>query len=305
MKILVTGASGLIGSALLPFLATRGHEPEALRRETSGAPRHRSAGARTWNPENGKLDPADLAGFDAVVHLAGENLSGGRWTRSRRARILSSRREGTHVLSTALSRTSPPVPLLICASAFGYYGDRGEEEMTEKNSAGNGFLPQVVREWERAADPARRAGMRVVHLRFGIILTPRGGMLGKLLLPFRLGLGAKLGGGNQYMSWITLEEVLQVIAFTLDHREVTGAVNATSPHPVTNAEFTRTLGHVLHRPALFRIPTFALRWVLGQMAEETLLSGARALPGVLTACGYQFLHPELEGALRHLLGPRR
>jgi uncharacterized protein (TIGR01777 family) len=296
VKVLVSGASGLVGRALVQSLRRQGHQVRCLRRGSAGG------GDVAWDPEVGALDPGALEGLDGVVHLAGENIAAGRWTPTRKARILSSRVQGTGLLAQTLARLAQPPSVLVCASAVGYYGDRGGEELTEASPPGQGFLAQVCRAWEEAAAPARAAGIRAAHLRFGMVLSARGGALSRMLLPFRLGLGGRMGSGKQWMSWICLEDAVRAILHLLEHPDLSGPFNAVSPHPCTNAEFARTLGKVLRRPALFPAPAWALRLALGEMAEELLLSSARALPVRLLESGFRFEHPELEKALRHLLG---
>jgi len=248
------------------------------------------------------VDRSRLDGVDAVVHLAGANIAAGRWTAARKVEIRRSRVEATRRLCESLAQAITPPKVLVSASAVGYYGDRGAETLTEASEAGSGFLPEVCREWEAAAEPASRAGIRVVHLRFGMILSPAGGALRKILLPFRFGAGGRIGEGGQFMSWIALDDVLGAIYHALCDDSVKGPVNVVAPGPVSNAEFTRTLAGVLRRPALFPLPAFAARLLFGEMADELLLTSARVMPARLQASGYRFRFPELEGALRHLLG---
>ncbi|HUG19638.1 MAG TPA: TIGR01777 family oxidoreductase, partial [Planctomycetaceae bacterium] len=259
-------------------------------------------GFRTWNPDAEEFDPAWFDGFDSVVHLAGENIAGGRWTKSYKQKILSSRRDVTRKLATALTRLEQPPRTLISASAVGWYGDRGDELLTESSSRGNGFLAEVCQEWEQAANPAREAGIRVVHPRIGVVLSPKGGALKKMLPIFRLGLGGVLGHGRQYMSWIGLDDLAGAIFHLLTDESLTGPVNCVAPNPVTNREFTKTLGRVLSRPAILPVPGFMAKLGLGQMAEELLLSGARVLPEVLSQSGYGFRSSNLEECLRSQLG---
>jgi uncharacterized protein (TIGR01777 family) len=254
-----------------------------------------------WNPQAGSLDPQALEGVQAVVHLAGANV-GARWTAQHKARIRDSRVVGTRLLCEKLAALAQPPETLVCASAIGYYGDRGAEELTEDSSVGRGFLPDVCREWEDATAPAAARGIRVVHLRFGIVLTPAGGSLQQMLLPFRLGLGARLGNGRQYMSWLSLEDAIGSIHKALTDPGLRNAVNGVSPEPVTNATFTKTLGRVLGRPTFLAAPPVILRLLLGEMADGLLLSSTRVLPEKLLQSGYDFRHPDLETALRHLLG---
>lgn len=256
-----------------------------------------------WDPERGRLMPGDLEGVDGVVHLAGENI-GTRWSAARKARIRSSRVEGTRLLSQTLARMGRRPDVLVSASAVGIYGDRGEETLAENSLPGDAstdFLAAVGREWEAAADPARAAGIRVVHPRFGLVLSPAGGALKKMLLPFKLGLGGRLGSGDQWMSWISIDDAVGAISHVLDTGSFSGPVNLVAPEPVRNRDFTRVLGRVLSRPAPFAIPAAALRLVLGEMADATLLASVRVLPKRLLASGYRFEHPDLETALRHVL----
>lgn len=297
MKVLVSGASGLVGSALVPILTTSGHEVVRLVRSE---PRPGEAEVR-WDPAAGHIDRDGLAGIDAVVHLAGETLMG-RWTSAKKQRIRDSRAKGTRLLAETLASLEQPPGVFVSASAVGYYGDRGEDELTEENPPGAGFLAEVCREWEAATQPAADKGIRVVNLRSGVVLSPAGGALAQLLLPFRLGLGGRVGSGNQYMSWIALDDEIGAIHHALMTDSLQGPVNLVSPNPVTNREFTKTLGRVLGRPTIFPLPAFAARLVLGEMADELLLASQRARPGRLQATGFQSRFPELEVALRHLLG---
>jgi uncharacterized protein (TIGR01777 family) len=296
MHVAITGSHGLVGSALVPYLTTRGHGVTRLvRGEAAGLDE------TAWDPARGLADPSRLDGLDAVVHLAGANIAAGRWSPTRKAEIRQSRVEGTRRLCEVLAPLARPPKVLVSASAVGYYGDRGAETLTEESAVGTGFLADVCREWEAATELAARAGVRVVRLRFGMILSPRGGALRKMLLPFRVGVGGRVGGGAQYMSWIALDDALAAIDHVLHQGSVRGPVNAVAPELVTNAEFTRTLGRVLHRPTVVPLPAFSARLVFGEMAEALLLGGARVIPARLEASGYRFQFPELEGALRHLL----
>jgi uncharacterized protein (TIGR01777 family) len=296
MRIAITGASGLVGTALVPFLHDAGHEVVRLVRGTPRTP-----GEHRWSPDSGIVDADTLGPLDGVIHLAGENIAGGRWTAARKARIRDSRVGPTEALARSLA-TAPVKPaVLVSTSAIGIYGDRGHEVLTEQSASGQGFLPEVCQAWEAAADPARAAGIRVVHPRFGIILDSHGGALGKMKLPFRLGIGGRLGRGTQYYSWVGMEDVLGSLLFALTHTEVHGAVNVTSPNPVTNAEFTRTLARVLRRPALIPVPAIALKALFGELAEAELLSSKRVLPAALERAGFTFLQPRLEDALRFTL----
>ncbi len=298
MRILVSGSSGLIGSALIQALAGGSHTVVRLVRDA--APRGGSS--VSWNPERQTIDRAGLEGFDAVVHLAGEPLLG-RWTAAKKRRIHESRALGTRVLADALATTARRPNVLVCASAAGFYGDRGAEVLTEQSTAGRGFLADVCRAWESAADPARQAGIRVVSVRTGLVLARAGGLLKALLVPFQLGLGGPIGHGRSYWSWIALDDLIAVYRFAIAREGLSGAVNAAAPNPVTNAEFARTLGTVLRRPAVLPVPPIALRLAFGrEAADEAMLSGARLAPARLLEAGFRFQYPELEPALRHVLG---
>lgn len=297
MKILVSGSHGFIGAPLAPALAARGHQIVRLVRARE-AP---STDQITWDPATGWIDAPALEGLDAVIHLAGESIARGRWTAARKARIRDSRVGGTRLLAGTLARLSRKPRVLIGASAIGYYGDRGEEILVEDSAPGRGFLADVCREWEAAALPAHDAGIRVVHLRSGVVLSPTGGALARLLPIFRMRLGGPIGSGRQFMSWITLGDEIGAIIHALT-QDVRGPVNLVSPHPVTNREFTAALGRVLRRPALVPVPAAVLRLALGEMAGE-LLGSQRVHPARLLATGYAFRHPELEVALRDLLAP--
>jgi uncharacterized protein (TIGR01777 family) len=296
LHIVVSGASGLIGSALVRRLATQGHRVTRLVRRAAGP------GEIAWNPGAGSLEPAGLEGADAVVHLSGENV-GARWSSERKARIRFSRVASTRLLSETLAGLQRPPEVLVSASAVGIYGNRGDDVVTEESPPGDprDFLVSVTREWEQAAEPARVEGIRVVHPRFGVVLSPAGGALRKMLLPFRLGLGARLGSGRQWMSWISIDDAVQVLHHALIDDRLQGPINVTSPEPVTNRDFTRTLARVLSRPALLAVPESALRLALGDMAEGTVLSSIRAVPARLLQAGYRFGHPDPESALRHVL----
>jgi uncharacterized protein (TIGR01777 family) len=297
MKVAISGASGLLGSALVPFLTTGGHEVVRLVRRTP-----RAEDEARWDPAAGTIDAAALEGVDAVVNLSGENIAGGRWTDGRKTLLRSSRVGPTRLLAKTLAGLGRKPKVLVSASAIGAYGSRGDAWLTETDAPADDFLGRLSTEWEAAAGPAREAGIRVVHPRFGIVLTPGGGALGKMLLPFKAGLGGVLGPGTQYMSWIALDDVLGVIHHVMDRPDLDGPVNAVTPEPVTNAEFTNTLGRVLGRPTIAPAPAFALRLAFGEMADATLLSSARVRPERLLATGYRFRFPGLEGALRHVLG---
>lgn len=297
MKTLITGATGLVGQSLIPLLTTQGHETWRLVRSAPREPNDIS-----WRPDKSELPAERLDGLDAVVHLAGENIAGARWTPAVKQRLLDSRVGPTRLLCETLAKLRNKPKALVCASAIGYYGDRGADELTESSAAGEGFLPELCREWEAACEPARQAGIRVVNLRIGIVLTPKGGALAKMLLPFKLGGGGVIGSGGQFWSWIAIDDLLGAIYHSLIRDDLAGPVNATAPQPVTNREFTKTLGRVLHRPTIVPMPAFVARLALGEMADALLLASARVLPQRLADTGYQFRFPTLEAALRHVLG---
>lgn len=299
MRIAVTGSTGFIGSALVARLTAEGH---AVTRLTRRQPQH--PGELRWDPAQGLLDSAGLRGVDAVVHLAGEPIAGGPWTAKRRRRIRDSRVQGTDLLARTLAGLAAAdggPRVLVSASGIDYYGDRGEELLTEDSTPGDDFLARVCTAWEGAADPAREAGIRVVHPRTGIVCAARGGALPKLMLPFRLGVGGRLGSGQQYMSWLTIDDMLGLLVHALTSESLSGPINAVSPLPVRNAEFARTLGTVLHRPAVVTVPRFAPRLVLGELAETLLFSSQRAVPERAEADGYRFAHRSLEEGLRAVL----
>jgi uncharacterized protein (TIGR01777 family) len=298
MQVAVTGASGLIGTALVHALREGGHGVKRLVRRPPRAPDEAQ-----WDVAAGRLDPAVLDGCDAVVHLAGEPIGARRWTAAQKARIRDSRVDGTRLLAETLAALPDGPRALVCASGVGYYGDRGDEVLTEDSDPGVGFLADLVQAWERAADAARGANVRVVHLRTGIVLTASGGALARLLPLFRLGLGGRFGSGRQYMSWISLDDEVGLYLHALTNDAMSGPVNATAPNPVTNAELTRILAAVLHRPALLPIPRFGPRLVLGQLAEELLFFGQRVIPAKALDTRYDFRHATLEPALRDLLAP--
>lgn len=297
MQILISGSHGLIGSAAIPFFHSQGYRVVRLVRSTSAS----GADEIGWDPAAGILDRAHLEGLDAVVHLAGESLAGGRWTPEKKARIRQSRVQGTRLLCEALADLARPPQTLICASAVGYYGSRGEEVVDETSSPGRGFLAEVCREWEAATEPAVQRGIRVINLRFGMVLSPAGGSLAVMLPAFQKGMGAVLGKGQQWMSWIALEDAVGVLHHSLLTASLRGPVNVVTPHPVTNREFTHTLGRVLGRPTLLTLPAFAARLIFGEMAEELLLASVRVQPVRLQETHYPFRFPHLEEALQHLL----
>lgn len=298
MDVLVTGSTGLIGSALVPALAAAGHRPVRLVRTPPGP----AGDAIWWDPSAGRIDGASIEGIGAVVHLAGAGIGDGRWTPARKAAILDSRVDGTGLLARTLAGLRRPPATLLSGSAIGYYGDRGDEVLTEQSGRGDGFLADVTVAWEAATEPAVQAAIRVVHLRTGVVLSPGGGALAKLMPLFRLGLGGRLGTGRQWMSWISLDDEVGAIIHLLD-QGATGPVNLTAPRPTTNTEFTRTLGRVLHRPAFAAVPRFGPRLVVGaELADALLFSSQRVLPQALEASGYTFRHAGLPEAIGAMTG---
>lgn len=295
MKILVTGSSGLIGSSLVPYLTGAGHFVARLVRKNPA----RVRGDIVWDPVSGKIERAKLEGFDAVIHLAGENLLG-LWTASRKARLVASRVQATEFLAETLAGLQKRPSVLISASAIGYYGSCGDQWLNELSPAGTGFLAELCQDWEKATAIADRAGIRVVNLRTGLVLSRRGGLLAQMLPIFRTGLGGPLGLGRHYMSWITMDDLLGVVQHLLRQATLRGPVNAVSPDPVTNRDFARALGRVLRRPALLPAPSFLLHALPGGMAGETMLASQRVEPATLRQSGYKFVFPDLEEALRHL-----
>ena len=296
MNILLSGASGLIGAALKPRLIAAGHRVIELRRQAAGLPQSQAI----WQWETGHVDLSRCGRLDAVIHLAGESIAQ-RWTPAAKVRIRDSRVLGTRWLSESLAHLPLLPKVLVCASATGFYGNRGDEVLDEESAPGTGFLADTCREWEAAAAPALHSGIRVVHLRLGIVLTPKGGALVSMLPAFRLGLGGPFGDGKQFWSWIALEDVLQVILRSLTSENLAGPVNAVAPQAVTNREFARSLGTALSRPCFLKLPAFAVKLLLGEMGEELLLSSARVRPRKLEQSGFVFTHPELAPALLWLL----
>jgi uncharacterized protein len=298
MRVVVSGSSGLIGQAVVTALRARGDEVTPLVRRT---PRPDEA---AWDPPAGSIDAGAIDGADAVIHLAGAGIGDKRWSAGRRHDIVSSRVQSTALLARTLGGINRPPTVLVSASAVGYYGDRGDEELTEESEPGNGFLAEVCRAWEDAAQPASRAGVRVVALRSGVVLSAHGGALARQLPLFRAGVGGRLGTGRQWLSWISLADEVAVIRRALDDPSLQGPVNATAPAPVTNREFTRALGRALHRPAVVAVPGFALRVALGaDFASEMVLAGQRVLPARLIANGFTFAHADVESALAAIVGP--
>jgi len=299
MKILVSGSHGLVGKALTHSLTDDGHEVVKLvRRERNfGSPEVE------WYPDQGRIDAAHLEGIEAVIHLAGDNIAGGRWTTEKKRIIRESRVQGTALLSETLASLSRPPSVFISASAIGFYGNRGEELLTEQSPPGKDFLAKVCIDWEAATTAAAEKGIRTAHARFGVILDAHGGALAKMLPPFRVGIGGKIGAGNQWMSWIALADVIGALKFLLEDRTIQGPVNFVAPNPVTNAEFTKTLARVLSRPSIFPMPAFAARLAFGEMADALLLASQKVDPAVLVDNGFLFTWPTLESALKHILNP--
>lgn len=297
-RVLVSGAAGLVGSELTAFLTTGGHEVCALTRHP------KSADQVGWSPSDGSIEADKLIGLDAVVHLAGESIVG-RWTSSKKQRIRDSRIKGTRLLAETLATLREKPKCLVCASATGFYGDRGDEVLTEESLPGSGFLAELCQEWEQACQPARDAGIRVVNVRIGLVLTPKGGLLGTLLPLFKSGFAGRVGDGTQWMSWIAIDDLVDVFHAGIMDETLTGALNATAPHPVTNAEFTKTLGRVLGRPTFLPVPKLAVKAALGEAGDELALASARVLPSRLQQRGHAFRFEELEPALRFLLGKQR
>ena len=302
MKILVSGSSGLVGTAVGQALSREGHALYRLARPQSKFGGKDAGKIVRWDPLGGEFEAAAAEGADAVVHLAGASIGEGRWSEERKRVLRSSRIEATRHLVSAMAKLSRPPAIFISASAVGYYGDRGEEELTEESAPGSDFLALLARDWEAEAARTEEFGARAVIRRFGIAMSASGGALPRMLLPFKLGAGGRLGSGRQWMSWVTLEDVTGIVRFALESAQARGPINAVSPNPVRNAEFTRLLARGLHRPAIFPAPAFGLRLLLGEMAGPLLLSSQRVLPRKLQQLGYRFLHAELGTAFAAVLG---
>ena len=297
MRILISGSTGMLGSPLVQRLRAEGHTVTRLVR----SPAQASGDSVVWSPDEGDLDAVSIEGHDAVIHLAGANIAGARWTAAVKTCILDSRIKGTGLLARAMAELTRPPNVFICASATGFYGDRGDEVLTEDSPPGDGFLAEVCRAWEAECQPAAAAGCRVVQTRTGVVLDRHGGALAKLLLPFKLGLGGRLGTGRQYMSWISLEDQISAFVHVLTHEDIHGPVNFVAPTPVTNAEFTQVLGKVLSRPTIIPVPSFALRLAAGEMADALLLASTRAVPQQLMDSGFSFRHRTIGEALAEIL----
>src|SRR5256714_3634034 len=292
MKIAIAGASGLVGSALIPILQSHGNQITRLVRSSP------KPGEIEWHPNQAKVSPESLEGFQTIINLAGENIAGGRWTDDQKRKIRDSRMNGTHLLSEAIAKMKSKPRAFICASATGIYGDRDDETLDEQSESGGGFLAGVCREWENATEPASKAGVRVVNLRFGPILSRAGGMMEKMLTPFKMGLGGKIGSGKQFISWVAIDDAINAMLLALKDNSIRGPLNVVSPNPITNEEFTRRLGEALSRPTVMAMPAFAARLAFGEMADEMLLTSQRVMPKRLIAAGFQFQYPKLEAALR-------
>jgi uncharacterized protein len=303
-RVLISGASGLIGTALVrAFTANRLAPDQVSVVRLVRKPTSESEQEICWSPLSPQAiaDPSELEDFDVVIHLSGANIAAHRWTPAYKREIVESRVQTTQALSLLLGGLKHPPQAFLCSSATGIYGNRGDEILPENSTPGSGFLAESCMAWEAAADPARAAGIRVVHLRFGVVFSAQGGALAKMLPLFRLGLAGRLGSGHQWMSWISLPDVVNAVSYILTTPELTGAINMVSPIPVTNAEFTRTLARAVHRPAILPAPAFALRAALGEFADEAPLASTRAVPGQLMQAGYRFQHEQLASALEALL----
>lgn len=294
MVVAVSGASGLVGSAISHAFGASGNRVLRLVRHPSGE----AMDEICWNPNEGIENLAHLENVDALVHLAGENIASGRWTSNKKQRIRQSRVQGTHNLCEQIVEMERPPRVLVCASAIGYYGDRGNEKLTEESKPGTGFLADVCREWEAATQSASNRGVRVINLRIGVVLSRKGGALAHMLTPFQIGFGGRIGSGQQYWSWVHLDDVVGAIRHCIERPDLHGAVNCVSPTAATNLEFTKTLGKVLSRPTILPLPKIGARLVLGQMANDLLLSSSLVVPQRLTETGYRFARPDLESALR-------
>lgn len=295
VKVLVSGGTGLVGRELVSLLLESGHEVMILSR--------RPASERIvhWEPGETEIKVDSLDGFDAIVHLAGESIASGRWTESKKQVIRDSRVQLTENLTEAIKKTKKPPKVIVAASAIGFYGDRGDELLSEDSDCGSGFLASLCRDWENASKGLAAAGIRVVNLRIGVVLSKDGGALAKMLLPFKLGMGGQIGSGKQYMSWISIKDLVSIIAFALERDFLVGPVNAVAPEPVTNIDFTRALGKVLSRPTFLPVPKFGVQMLLGEMADELLIASARVMPDKLIKHGYEFKHSSVETALSDAL----
>jgi len=291
VKIAVTGSSGLVGQAFARVASEKHEVVPVVRRDAQ-------SGEIFWRPSEGKIDAEAFASIDAVLHLAGESIADGRWSEAKKKSLLESRTQGTTLLASTLAQLDQGPRVFVSASAIGYYGDRGDEVLTVDSDPGEGFLPKLCQAWEAAADPARKAGVRVAHPRISIALSRKGGALSKMLTPFKMCVGGKVGDGKQYWSWIALEDLARALLFAIEQEQMVGPFNAASPNPVTNIQFTKALGKVLGRPTIFPMPAFAARLALGEMADELLLASAQVKPEKLLAAGFEFNYPHLEEALK-------
>ncbi|HEY9732166.1 MAG TPA: TIGR01777 family oxidoreductase [Drouetiella sp.] len=298
MKVAITGATGMVGSALTKRLKQEGDEVVTYIRNASA----NGTTQFTWNPDAGTIDATGLIGCSAVVNLAGENIAAKRWSAEQKEKIRTSRVKGTTLLASSIARMTDRPEVLVSASAIGFYGDRGDETLTENSAPGSGFLAEVCKEWEQSTKAAESAGVRVVRARLGVVLSKDGGALQKMLPIFQMGGGGIIGNGKQYMSWITLDDVVNALVFAIKNKSVSGAVNLVAPNAVRNSEFTDALGHALHRPAVLPLPAFAAKIIMGEMADELLLSSARVEPLALEGNKFGFEFPNLQGALLHTLG---
>ncbi|MBI5417064.1 TIGR01777 family protein [Candidatus Poribacteria bacterium] len=295
MKILISGSSGLIGSALVEYLNANGHTVGRLLRNNL------SKNSPSWDTEKGIISPGDFIDFDVFINLAGENISNGRWTQAKKTMILNSRVNGTKIISDFLAKSEHKPRVFISGSATGFYGDRGDELMDENKNQGTGFLSNVCKQWEDATASAVEAGIRVVNIRTGMVLSSSGGALEKMILPFKMGLGGTIGNGKQYMSWISIDDLVEIIQFIISKDLINGPVNLVSPCSITNYEFTKILGDVLNRPTIFPLPAFIAQTIFGEMADELLLSSNRVIPKKLIDAGYKFKHSDLKNTLQYLL----
>ncbi len=299
LKVLISGSHGLVGRALIKSLVAKGHSISRLVRKSPSS----DSSDIEWHPNRGTIHTDRISGFDAVVHLAGESIASGRWTDEKKKRIRESRVKGTELLSNALAQTQQPPRVFVSASATGFYGDRGDEILTEESSAGEGFLAEVCIQWEEATRPAAEKGIRVVNTRLGIVLDKDGGALAKMLPPFRMGIGGRIGSVKQWMSWIAVDDVVRAIEFVIEQQSISGPVNLVAPNPVTNATFTSTLGKALRRPTFLPVPVFGARLAFGEMADALLLSSQRVYPQHLNESGFRFQYSNLQEALMNILKP--